>query len=51
MVDAAVLERTTPVYERVRQFVPPFEWPVFAEDIGPIIAGRARQAVERMPAL
>jgi len=30
---AAILERTAPLYERVRRVIPPVEWPVFAEDI------------------
>jgi quinolinate synthase len=46
MVDAAVLERTAPLYERVRQVVPPFEWPVFADDIDAILRlKRERRAV------
>jgi quinolinate synthase len=46
MVDAAVLERTAPLYERVRKVVPPFEWPVFADDIDAILRlKRERRAV------
>jgi quinolinate synthase len=41
-----VLVRTAPLYERVRQVIPPFEWPAFAEDIDAILAlKRQRNAV------
>ena len=30
---AATLERTAPLYQRVKSVIPPIEWPVFAEDI------------------
>jgi quinolinate synthase len=36
LVDPAVLERTRPIYERMRRVVPPVEWPFFAEDIDAI---------------
>jgi quinolinate synthase len=43
MPDALALER---LYERVRQVVPPIEWPVFADDIAAILAlKRERDAV------
>jgi quinolinate synthase len=46
MVDAAVLERTAPLYERVHRVVPPFEWPAFADDIDAILRlKRERRAV------
>ena len=38
MVEAAVLERTAPLYDRVRQVVPPMEWPFFAGDVDAIVA-------------
>ncbi len=34
---AAALERTAPLYERVRSVIPPIEWPVFADDIDAIL--------------
>jgi quinolinate synthase len=37
MLDTAVLERTAPLYERVRRVVPPIEWPAFAGDIDAIL--------------
>src|SRR5215813_11606130 len=41
-----LLARTAPLYERVREVVPPIEWPVFARDIDAILAlKRARNAV------
>src|SRR5271156_485841 len=30
---AAALERTAPLYQRVKSVIPPVEWPVFADDI------------------
>ncbi|GGG50803.1 quinolinate synthase A [Caldovatus sediminis] len=41
--DAAVLDRTAPLYERVRRVIPPIEWPVFAEDIDAILALKRRR--------
>ena len=36
----------TPLYERVQRFIPPFEWPVFADDIDAILRlKRERNAV------
>ena len=41
-----LLARTALLYERVREVVPPIEWPVFARDIDAILAlKRARNAV------
>jgi quinolinate synthase len=41
-----LIERTAPLYERVRRVVPPIEWPGFAEDIDAILAlKRQRNAV------
>jgi quinolinate synthase len=41
-----VLERTAPLYERVRSVIPPIEWPVFADDVDAILAlKRQRGAV------
>ena len=37
MLDAALLARTAPLYERVRRVVPPVEWPSFAEDVDAIL--------------
>jgi quinolinate synthase len=43
---ADALERTAPLYERVRRVIPPIEWPAFAEDVDAILAlKRARNAV------
>ena len=46
MPPTALLERTAPLYDRVRSVIPPIEWPVFAEDIDAILAlKRQRNAV------
>ncbi len=37
MIEASVLERTAPLYERVRRVVPPIEWPFFASDVDAIL--------------
>ena len=37
MSDTTVLERTAPLYERVRRVIPPMEWPVFADDVDAIL--------------
>src|SRR5271156_4321169 len=43
---AAVLERTAPLYEKVKSIIPPIEWPVFADDIDAILTlKRQRNAV------
>jgi quinolinate synthase len=45
-VQSDLIERTRPLYERVRRVIPPAEWPVFAGDIDAILAlKRARNAV------
>lgn len=45
-LDAAVLTRTAPLYERVRRVIPAMEWPVFADDVDAIQAlKRERNAV------
>src|SRR5579864_950423 len=41
-----VIDRTAPLYDRVRRVIPPIEWPVFARDIDAILElKRARNAV------
>src|SRR6202045_1191494 len=43
---AAMLERTAPLYQRVKSVTPPIEWPVFADDIDAILKlKRQRNAV------
>ena len=42
---AAVLERTAPLYQRVKSVIPPIEWPVFADDIDAIL--KLKQRAER----
>ena len=37
MSDTTVLERTAPLYERVRRVIPPMEWPVFADGVHAIL--------------
>ncbi len=37
MMSSAVVARTAHLYERVRGFVPPFEWPAFADDVDAIL--------------
>src|SRR6185437_6174682 len=45
-LDAQVLSRTAPLYERVKRVIPPFEWATFAEDVDAILAlKRQRNAV------
>ncbi|MBN8925149.1 MAG: quinolinate synthase [Rhodospirillales bacterium 69-11] len=43
MPATALLERTAPLYSRVRSVIPPIEWPVFAEDIDAILALKRRR--------
>src|SRR6202048_790165 len=43
MLPSAALARTAPLYERVKRFVPPIEWPVFAEDIDAILTLKRRR--------
>jgi quinolinate synthase len=46
MSATALLERTAPLYDRVKTLIPPIEWPVFADDIEAILAlKRERDAV------
>src|SRR6266567_7951415 len=46
MSASAVLERTAPLYQRVKSVIPPIEWPVFADDIDAILTlKRQRNAV------
>ncbi len=46
MSDTGLLERTAPLYDRVRRVVPPMEWPFFAGDIEAILClKRERRAV------
>ncbi len=40
---AEVLERTAPLYERVKRVVPPVEWPAFAEDVAAILDLKKRR--------
>src|ERR1700712_3953468 len=43
---AAALERTAPLYQRVKSVIPSIEWPVFADDIDAILTlKRERNAV------
>jgi quinolinate synthase len=46
MSATALLERTAPLYDRVKSLIPPIEWPVFADDIDAILTlKRERDAV------
>jgi quinolinate synthase len=38
MSASTVLERTAPLYQKVRSVIPPIEWPVFADDVEAILA-------------
>src|ERR1700748_3610988 len=40
---AATLERTAPLYQRVKSVIPPIEWPVFADDIDAIMTLKKRR--------
>jgi quinolinate synthase len=40
---AQTLDRTAPLYARVRHVIPPMEWPVFADDIDAILALKRRR--------
>ena len=37
MSASTVLERTAPLYQRVKSVIPPIEWPVFADDVEAIL--------------
>jgi quinolinate synthase len=43
MSSAVAIDRTAALYERVKSFVPPFEWPAFADDIDAILALKRRR--------
>ena len=46
MSASALLERTAPLYDRVKSLIPAIEWPVFADDVDAILAlKRERDAV------
>src|ERR1700753_3694074 len=46
MSATTLLERTAPLYDRVKTLIPPIEWPVFADDIEAILRlKRERNAV------
>jgi len=38
MLDSTVLDRTAPLYDKVRSVIPAIEWPVFADDVDAILA-------------
>src|ERR1700677_1741450 len=40
---AAALERTAPLYDRVKSVIPAIEWPAFADDIDAILALKRRR--------
>src|SRR3954453_23153421 len=40
---ADTIARTAPLYDRVKRVIPPMEWPVFADDIGAILALKRRR--------
>ncbi len=40
---SAALARTAGLYDRVSRFIPPFEWPVFADDIDAILELKRRR--------
>ena len=42
-VDAALLARTAPIYQRMRRVVPEIEWPFFASDIDAILELKRRR--------
>src|ERR1700739_4567638 len=43
MSPSDMIARTAPLYDRVKAFVPPMEWPVFADDIDAILALKRRR--------
>src|ERR1700726_2292508 len=46
MSTTTLLDRTAPLYDRVKTLIPPIEWPVFADDIEAILQlKRERDAV------
>ncbi len=36
-MSTSLLERTAPLYDRVKSLIPPMEWPVFADDVDAIL--------------
>ncbi len=42
-VNAELLARTAPLYERVKRVIPPFEWATFAADVDAILALKRRR--------
>src|ERR1700755_3598038 len=45
-LDTELLDRTAPLYERVKRVIPPFEWATFADDVDAILTlKRERNAV------
>src|ERR1700755_1638732 len=45
-LDTELLDRTAPLYERVKRVIPPFEWATFADDVDAILElKRKRNAV------
>ena len=42
MSATALLDRTAPLYDRVKTLIPPIEWPVFADDIEAILRLKRR---------
>ncbi|WP_428487151.1 quinolinate synthase NadA [Rhodopila sp.] len=43
MLTTDLLERSAPLYDRVKSLIPPIEWPVFAEDIDAILELKRRR--------
>ena len=43
MLDSTVLDRTAPLYDKVRSVIPAIEWPVFADDVDAILALKKQQ--------
>ncbi|HUB14450.1 MAG TPA: quinolinate synthase NadA [Acetobacteraceae bacterium] len=43
MSATALLDRTAPLYQRVRRVIPPMEWPVFADDVEAILELKRRR--------
>ena len=43
MPSLAAVDRTAALYERVKSFIPPFEWPALADDVDAILALKQRR--------
>src|ERR1700744_5186122 len=43
MPSFAAVDRTAALYERVKSFIPPFEWPALADDVDAILALKQRR--------